>query len=100
MNSRAEGRRSHRTGISLGGGPRRNCSGKIVAAEGRVEQVCGARNVRNARSGRRCTDALRADEGAEYRERKLRVAEFNRLIEPIGKLALARQRTVPFAFVV
>ena len=45
-------------------------------------------------------DVLGLDERAQDRQRQIRVAGFDRSIEPVGKLALARQRAIPLALVI
>ena len=81
----------------LHGGP---ASGEIVAADRLVEGVGAPRRGRNAGPARRCADALGLDERAQDRQRQVGVTGLDRLIQPIGQFALARQRAVPFALVI
>src|SRR5580692_5913399 len=67
-------------------------SAEIVAADRLVERVHHPRYGGNARPAGRCADAFRLEERAEDRQRQIRMAGFDRPVEPIGKLALARQR--------
>ena len=43
---------------------------------------------------------LGLDEGAQDRQRQIRVAGFDRPVEPVGQLAFARQGAVPLALVI
>src|ERR1700687_4109410 len=73
---------------------------EIVAADRLVERACVARHHGDACPARRCIDALGVDERAQDGQRQIRVTGVDRLIEPIGKLALARQRAIPLALVI
>src|SRR3984893_8174341 len=73
---------------------------EIVAADRLVERPWGARHHGAACPARWGIDALGVDERAQEGQRQIRVTGFDRLIEPIGKLALARQRAIPLALVI
>src|ERR1700737_2298108 len=74
---------------------------EIVAADRLVERVRVARHNGDAACpARRCTDALGIDERAQDRQRQIRVTGFDRSIEPVRELALARQRAIPLALVI
>src|SRR5206468_8437006 len=75
-------------------------SGEIVAANRLVERVRILRYHRYAGPARRRADTAGLDERAQDRQRQIGVAAFDRLIEPFRQLALARERAVPFAFVI
>ena len=73
---------------------------EIIAAYCLVRRAYAPRHGGDAGAARRRADALGLDERAQDRQRQIRVMGFDRLIEPFGKLALARQRAMPFAFVI
>ena len=73
---------------------------EIVAAERLVQRACLARYGGNTGPARRRGDALDVDERAQNRQRQIRMTGFHRLIEPVGKLALAGQRAMPLALVI
>src|SRR5258708_38731980 len=73
---------------------------EIVAADRLVERVRVAWHNGDACPARRRIDALGVDEGTQDRQRQIRVTGFDRSIEPIGKLALARQRAIPLTLVI
>src|ERR1700730_2824953 len=73
---------------------------EIIAADRLVERVHLARHVGHAGPARRCVDALGLDECAQDRQRQIGVTGFDRSIEPIGQLTLARQRAIPLALVI
>src|SRR5450755_1849450 len=74
-------------------------SAEIIAAD-HVERVGAARHRGNAGPARRRAEALDIDERAQDRQRQICVAGFDRAVEPVGQLALARQRAVPLAIVI
>src|ERR1700731_1886625 len=63
---------------------------EIVAADALVERIRLAGCRGHACPDRRCTNALRIDERHQDRKRQIRVAGFDRLIDPFRKFALAR----------
>src|SRR6202048_4757501 len=73
---------------------------EIVAADRLVERACVARHHGDACPARWCIDALGVDERAQNCQRQIRVTGFDRSIEPIGQLTLARQRAIPLALVI
>jgi len=77
------------------------------AAQPKLSQQTGSQSglasrdtAGNARAARRCRDALGLDERAQHRQRQIGVANLDRPVEPVGKLALARQGAIPFALVI
>src|SRR6202035_4357537 len=73
---------------------------EIVAAERLIERVGVARYGGHARPALGRADTLGLDERAQDRQRQIRMTGLDRSIEPVGKLALARQRAVPLALVI
>src|ERR1700730_4439218 len=73
---------------------------EVVGQDRLVKRARGARCRRDAGPARRRGNALGFYERAQDRQRQIRMTGLDRLIEPIGKLALARQRAIPLALVV
>src|ERR1700693_1541300 len=73
---------------------------EIVAANRLVERMRLAGGRGCACPDRRRTGTLRIDERHQDRKRQIRMVGFNRLIDPFGKFALARQRAIPFTVVI
>src|ERR1700676_881130 len=73
---------------------------EIVAADPLVERIRIAGRRGHACPDRRRTGTLRIDERHQDRKRQIRVAGLDRLIDPFGKFALARQRAIPFTVVI
>jgi hypothetical protein len=65
-----------------------------------VEWPLVLRHGGNARPARGHAAALGLDEGAQDRQRQIAMVGLDRLIEPVRQFAFARERAVPFAFVV
>src|SRR5262249_42205988 len=73
---------------------------EIVAANGFIQVASVSADRGNAGPAFRRADTLGFDESTEDRERQVCMPRLDALIEPIGKLALARQRAIPFALVI
>ena len=75
-------------------------SREIVAADRFIREICVLRHGWNAGPARRRSDALRFHKCTQHRQRQIGVAGFDRLIQPVRQVALARQRAIPFTIVV
>src|SRR5450631_4148660 len=75
-------------------------SGEIVGEQRLVERARGARHHGDAGPARRRSHVLGVDERAQNCQRQIRMTGLDRLIEPIRKLALARQRAIPLALII
>src|SRR6266705_2741375 len=73
---------------------------EIVAVDRLVERASVARHGGHAGPACRQSGMPGIDEGAQDRQRQVCVAGFDRTIEPIGQLTLARQRAIPLAIII
>ena len=69
-------------------GSRRLGLDEVVAADRLGQRIQVARYGGNAGPTCQCSDVLRLHERAEDRQRQVRVAAFDRAVEPVGKLPL------------
>src|SRR5258706_15184949 len=73
---------------------------EVMGTDRLVKWIQVARYNGNAGPALGRTDALCVDVCAQDRQRQIGVMTFDRSIEPVGQLALARQRAIPLALVI
>src|SRR5215472_3213403 len=75
-------------------------SDKVVTARGNVVGLWPDRLSRNAGTAEGCRDLLSLDDRDQDRQSEVRMPGIDRLIQPVRKFALARERAVPFARII